>query len=185
MRTARKVNFEGYGMQPMTRYGFRNQWPVWHVTLLGILTLSLLTCRQAQGQSQRPFTLASLHGQYAVVGTGGNHAAASVGIETYDGQGHLTRSLILNEGDTDHTRKVVRLTGQGTYRVQPNGMGTATIVNTLPDGSTFTSHVDFVITQATTATAQDAKIATAMFTMLRETGIAATLVTFVLTRLPD
>jgi hypothetical protein len=152
---------------------------------MGILILSLLPCGQAQGQQQRPFTNASLQGQYAVVGTGGNHTAASIGIDTYDGQGTLSRSLVLNERQADQTRKVVPITGQGTYRVQPNGMGTATIVNTLPDGSTFTSHVDFVITRATTANTADQKVATEVFVILRETGIAAPLVTFVLTRLPD
>jgi hypothetical protein len=116
---------------------------------------------------------------------GGNHTAASVGIEIYDGQGNVTRSLVLNEREADHARKVVPITGQGTYRVQPNGMGTATIVNTQPDGSTFTSHLDFVITQATTAKTNGEKVATEVFAMLRETGVAASLVTFVLTRLPD
>ena len=152
---------------------------------MGVLTLSLLTCREALGQQHKPFTNARLHGQYAVVGTGGNHTAASIGIETYDGQGNVTRTLLLNERKADHTRKVVTITGKGTYQVQPNGMGTSTIVNTLPNGSTFTSHLDFVITQAAPANPDDEKVATAVFAILRETGIAAPLVTFVLTRLPD
>lgn len=172
-------------MQPITRYGCGGQWPGWRLAILGVLTLSLLLCRPAPGQPQGPFTNASLHGQYAVVGTGGNHTAASIGIETYDGQGNVTRTLVLNERATDRTRKVVTLTGQGTYRVQPNGMGTATIVNTLPDGSTFTSHLDFVIRRASIASPSDQKVATEVFAILRETGIAAPLVTFVLTRLPD
>ncbi len=150
-----------------------------------VLTLSLFSFREAQGQQQGHFTNASLHGQYALVGTGGDHAAASIGIETYDGRGNVTRSLVLNELDADHKRKVVPITGQGTYHVQPNGMGTTTIVNTLPNGSTFTSHLDFVITQATSANTSDDKRATALFVILREPGIAAPLVTFVLTRLPD
>jgi hypothetical protein len=172
-------------MQPITRYGFGDQWPGWRVTLMGVLALSLLLCRPAPGQPQRPFTNASLRGQYALVGAGGDHTAASVGIETHDGQGNVTRTLVLNERDTDHTRKVVTIRGHGTYRVQPNGMGTATIVNTLPNGSTFTSHLDFVITRAIVASPRDEKVATEVFSILRETGIAAPLVTFVLTRLPD
>jgi hypothetical protein len=172
-------------MQQMTHNGVGIQWQRRCLALLGGLTLSLLPCREALGQSQRPFTNASLHGQYAVVGTGGNHTAASIGIETYDGQGHVTRHLVLHERKADHTRPIVRITGQGTYRVQPNGRGTATIVNTLPDGSTFTSHVDFVMTPATRDSTRDEKGATALFAILRETGMAAPLVTFVLTRLPD
>jgi hypothetical protein len=31
------------------------------------------------------------------VGTGGDHTAASVGIDTYDGQGNVSRTLVLNE----------------------------------------------------------------------------------------
>lgn len=172
-------------MHPMRRYDFAVQCLVWRWALMAVLTLGLLSCRQVQGQQQRPFTNASLQGQYAVVGSGGNHTAASIGIEIYDGQGNVTRTLILNESDAEQTRKVVRLTGQGTYRVQPNGMGTASIVNTLPDGSTFTSHLDFVVTRATTANTHDDKLALEVVAILRETGIAATLVTFVLTRLPD
>jgi hypothetical protein len=178
------VNLGERDMQMMRRYGLEVQWLVGRWVLMGVLMLSLLPYRLALGQ-QRPFTTASLHGQYAVVGTGGNHIAASVGIETYDGQGNVTRTLLLNERDADHTRKVVSITGQGTYHVQPNGMGTATIVNTLPDGSTFTSHLDFVITQATPTNTDDEKVATAVFAILRETGMAAPLVTFVITRLPD
>ena len=171
-------------MHLMERYAFMVPWQGWRWAFLVLLTLSLLPYRQAQSQ-QQPFTQASLQGQYAVVGSGGNHTAASIGIETYDGQGNVTRILILNEPDANQTRKVVRLTGQGTYRVQPNGMGTATIVNTLPNGSTFTSHLDFVVTRATTAKAHDEKLATEVVAILRETGIAAPLVTFVLSRLPD
>jgi hypothetical protein len=63
-------------------------------------------------------------------------------------------------------------------------MGMTTITNTLPDGTTFSSHLDFVITQATTS-ANGVKVATEVSAMLRETGIAAPLVTFVLRRLPD
>jgi hypothetical protein len=172
-------------MQPITHYDLGIPWQGWCLALMGFLTLSLLPCREALGQQYVPFTTASLRGQYALVGAGGNHTAASIGIEIYDGLGNVTRSLVLNEREADHTRKVVPVTGQGTYRVQPNGMGTATIVNTLPDGSTFTSHLDFVITQATTAKTNGEKVATEVFAMLRETGIAASLVTFVLTRLPD
>jgi hypothetical protein len=151
---------------------------------MGILAVHLLSVPPAYGQQQRPFSNASLHGQYALVGTGGNHRAASVGIETYDGQGNVARSLVLNERDAEQKRQVVTITGQGTYQVQPNGMGTTTIVNTLPSGSTFTSHLDFVITQAM-VTDQEEKVATEVFAILREAGIAAPLVTFVLTRLPD
>ena len=172
-------------LQPLTQYSFGAQWPLWRLALIGILTLSLFPLQHVQGQQERPFSDASLHGQYALVGTGGDHTAASVGIESYDGQGNVSRTLVLNERDADHRRKVVNMTGRGTYHVQPNGMGTATIVNTLPDGSTFTSHLDFVITQARVAESGDEKVATKVFAVLRETGIAAPLVTFALTRLPD
>jgi hypothetical protein len=172
-------------MQPMTRYNFGSQWQGWRLALMGVLALSLLLFRPVQGQPQRPFTNASLHGQYAIVGSGGNHTAASIGMETYDGQGNFTRTLVLNEQAAGRTREVVTITGQGTYHVQPNGMGTAAIVNTLPDGSTFISELDFVITRATTASPRGEKVATEVFSILRETGIAASLVTFVLTRLPD
>ena len=171
-------------MQRIARCDFGFLRTAYQFMLMAVLTLSLLFCSPAQGQSHKPFTQESLKGQYALVGNGGNNTAASIGIETYDGKGNVTRNLILNESNADHERTVVTIKGQGTYNVQPNGMGTAKIVNTLPDGSTFTSHLDFVITQANTSR-EDEKMATEVFAILRERGIAATLVTFVLKRLPD
>ena len=45
-------------------------------------------------------------------------------------------------------------------------MGTTTIVNTLPNGSTFTSKLDFVITRATTTSPRDEKVTTEVFSIL-------------------
>jgi hypothetical protein len=96
----------------------------------------------------------------------------------------MSRSLILNERGPEQKRQIMTIAGKGTYRVQANGMGMTIITNTLPDGTTFSSHLDFVITQATTSS-NGVKVATEVSAMLRETGIAAPLVTFVLRRLPD
>ena len=115
------------------------------------LILRATPATDVRAQQQTGFTAASLSGTYALVGTGGAHETASIGIETYDGQGNMTRSLVLNERGSAQNRHIITITGQGTYSVQTNGMGSTIILNTLPDGTTFSSHLDFVITQATTS----------------------------------
>lgn len=145
----------------------------------------LILATEPYAQNLAGFTTQSLNGSYALVGTGGARTAASVGIENYDGKGNVTRSLLLNEAGPDEKRQIIAITGTGTYSVRPNGMGSATITNTLPDGSTFVSDLDFVITHARTRKGEGYKLATEFFSVLRESGIAAPLVTFTLTRLPD
>lgn len=172
-------------MKAITKIGYSAPMRMWRLLCLAVLAFGLLFLGEAQAGQSRPFTNASLYGQYALVGTGGDHAAASIGIENYDGQGGVTRFLILNELDQEGKRKVIRISGQGTYSVQSNGMGQATIINTLPNGSSFTSHLDFVITQAGAAGPKGVKLATEVHSILREPGIAAPLVVFKLTRLPE
>src|SRR5688572_8106039 len=102
-------------MQSITKHDFGFRWPVWRFMLMGVLALSLLLFRSVQSQPSKSFNQASLKGQYALVGTGGNDTAASIGIEVYEGQGNVTRTLILNEPNADGERNVVTITGQGTY----------------------------------------------------------------------
>ena len=171
-------------MQRCTAYGHSGMRLLLVLGAVCSLILRATPVRDVRAQQQTDFNAASLSGTYALVGTGGAHETASIGIETYDGQGNMTRSLILNEPGPEQNRHIITITGEGIYSVQANGMGTTIIINTLPDGTTFFSHLDFVITQATTSS-NGAKAATEVFAMLRETGIAAPLVTFVLRRLPD
>src|SRR5687768_14314779 len=100
-RLCAHVNLGGHDMQSITKHDFGFRWPVWRFMLMGVLALSLLLFRSVQSQPSKSFNQASLKGQYALVGTGGNDTAASIGIEVYEGQGNVTRTLILNEPNAD------------------------------------------------------------------------------------
>ena len=148
--------------------------------------------RQNASATGRPgFSPASLRGSYALHGVGGPNEAASVGITVFDGAGMATRSLVLNAALPPDGRQVIPIASTGTYTVNPDGTGTALFENRLPNGSTTTFSFDFVITHALEATSRDsfvwrdALVATEVFMVQREPGIAAQLVTFDLTRLPN
>jgi hypothetical protein len=137
------------------------------------------------GTKPAAFTNASLQGQYALVGMGDGNVAASVGVNNFDGQGNVKGGLTLNAPGTGQSRTIVKLISVGTYAVNADGTGTATMTHTLPDGNTFTENFDFVITQATLDLASTTKRATEVFLVQREPGIAAKLVTFVLKGIPE
>lgn len=158
------------------------------VVLAGLAVVA----RQDVSASGRPgFGPASLRGSYALRGAGGPSEAASVGVTTFDGAGTATRSLILNSPLPPDSRKLIPITSEGTYSVNSDGTGTAIFENLLPDGSTTTFSFDFVVIRALEGTSRDSfvwrdsLIATEVFMVQREPGIAAQLVTFDLTRLPN
>ena len=153
--------------------------------------LTLMVRQNASATGRPGFSVASLRGSYALHGVGGANEAASVGITVFDGAGTATRSLVLNAALPPDGRQLIPITSSGTYTVNPDGTGTAAFENALPNGSTTTFSFDFVITHALEATSRDsfvwrdALVATEVFMVQREPGIAAQLVTFDLTRLPN
>lgn len=149
--------------------------------------VSLLLCAAfATGEPPPVFDDGSLTGSYALVGAGGAHVAASVGIATFDGEGGASRTLILNEQDPSGAgRTTLRVVGEGNYSVDADGMGTATFVTRFPTGEEFTFEFDFVITQARPGGGRSAMLATRVHMIQRETGVAAQLVEFELSRLHD
>lgn len=131
------------------------------------------------------FTNRSLQGSYALVGTGGAHEAASVGVTRFDGQGRARRRLVLNEPDANGDgRTVLTIPAKGTYQVNRDGTGTAEFRNELPDGTIVPFRFDFVITDAERRGKGRSPLGLALTMVQREAGIAAQLVTFELTRLP-
>lgn len=155
------------------------------VLMLACVLLASSLPEPADAQLKRRFTEASLQGSFAVVGTGGAHRAASVGTTRYDRRGRVTRSLVLNAPDGEGGRKTTKITATGTATVNADGTGFEKLTNTLPDGSTFTATFDFVITEAKANERSGARIATRLYLVQREPGIAADLVVFDLTRLSD
>ena len=96
------------------------------------------------------FTVASLEGNYAIVGTYGANVAIALGKRSLDGKGNLTGTFLLNEptsGSTTGARTLVTGTQMGTYTVNCDGTGVITRVLTAGTVVT-TQEDDFVITGA-------------------------------------
>jgi len=117
-----------------------------------LILASFLGVSAANAQKTQPcYTLSSLQGSYAVIGTYGANLAIALGTRQLDGKGNLTGTFLVNEPDPTSTtggRKLVTGTQAGTYTVNCNGTGVITRVTTLSNGTTATLVDDFVITQA-------------------------------------
>ena|SRR5215831_4260547 len=122
----------------------------WIIT--GALTIaSILTTVSAGAQDpHRCFDLASLQGDYTIIGTYGANVAIALAKRYMDGNGNLTGTFIVNEpvvGSATGERKIVSGTQAGTYTVNCDGTGVITRI--LIVGTTQTEQFDdFVITGA-------------------------------------
>jgi hypothetical protein len=134
--------------------------------LLGLLAISGTVLRTRRASAASPqgldreetvtnagapceFGLASLQGQYALVGTYGDHIAASFGQRYFDGNGNLAGTFLVNEptaGSTTGARTIVTGTQKGTYTVNCNGTGVFTRTLTASTGVVTTQTDDFMIT---------------------------------------
>jgi hypothetical protein len=117
-------------------------------TLLLISFFGVLT---ANAQTQQCYTLASLQGNYAVVGNYGANVAITFGTRNYDGNGNMTATFLINEptaGSTIGARNIVTGTQTGTYSVNCNGTGKITRNLVASNGVTATQVDDFIITGA-------------------------------------
>jgi hypothetical protein len=103
---------------------------------------------QAQPQVQQCFTLASLQGSYAIVGNYGANVAIAFAVRSYDGNGNLSATFIVNEptaGSATGARTLVSGTQTGTYTVNCNGTGQ--FIRILTVNGVLTPQIDdFVIT---------------------------------------
>lgn len=143
---------------------------------------------QAQGLSPAPYTQESLEGDYAVVGTFGDHVAQSQEVYMIDGKGNLSAVALLNEPDANGNRVLASVTVLGTYTVNADGTGLLVLTLTLPNGGgTATVTQDLLVTKAELSGRK--KVATEWVSMQREPAVAAagatgTFATFVATRRP-
>jgi hypothetical protein len=120
-----------------------------------VIFTSLLGVSAANAQTQNPlarkcYTVASLQGSYAVVGTYGGNAAIALATRSYDGNGNLAGAAIVNEpvaGSATGARTIVIALQAGTYTVNCNGTGQFTRVLTA-NGVQTNQVDDFVITAA-------------------------------------
>ena len=98
-----------------------------------------------------PYTLASLQGNYAVIGNYGANAAIALATRSLDGNGNLSGTFVINEptaGSTTGARTIVTGTQAGTYTVNCNGTGQFNRVVT-SNGISTAQVDDFIITGAT------------------------------------
>jgi hypothetical protein len=153
-----------------------------------IIFASFLGASAADAQTSRCYTLSSLRGNYAIVGTYGTNVALTLGIRSYDGNGNLTGTFTTNEptaGSTTGARTILTGTQTGTYTVNCNGTGQFKRNLTTSNGITATAVDDFVITGAIV---QEGLMATTI-TDAQETPSAivpgGVFVTRVQNRLPD
>jgi len=106
----------------------------------------------AKADETHCYTVASLEGTYAVIGTYGANVALALAVRHFDGEGNLRGTFTLNEptpGSTTGGRTIVTGTNVGTYTVNCDGTGVFTRILTASNGVTATQMDDFVITKAT------------------------------------
>jgi hypothetical protein len=118
---------------------------------IGLIFAGLLGTSAANAQIQPCYTLASLQGSYAVIGNYGANVAIALGTRSYDGNGNLAGTFVVNEptaGSATGARTIVTGTQAGTYTVNCNGTGKFNRVVTTNTGVTAIQVDDFVITGA-------------------------------------
>ena len=116
------------------------------------LMMGVVAMSQAANAQQRCFTLASLQGNYAVIGNYGANLAIALATRNFDGNGNMTGTFTVNEptpGSTTGERTIVTGTQKGTYTVNCDGTGTITRTLSASNGVTATQTDDFIITGAT------------------------------------
>jgi hypothetical protein len=116
-----------------------------------VVFTSFLGASAAKAQTPRCYTLSSLRGSYSVIGTYGANVAMSFGTRSYDGNGNLTGTFLLNAptaGSTTGARTITTGTQMGTYTVNCNGTGKFYRTLVSSTGVTAIQVDDFIITGA-------------------------------------
>lgn len=116
-----------------------------------LILAAFLAVSAANAQdSTCPYTLASLQGNYAVIGNYGANVAIALATRFLDGNGNLSGTFIVNEptpGSTTGARTIVTGTQAGTYTVNCNGTGQFNRILTT-NGVSTKQVDDFIITGA-------------------------------------
>src|SRR5262245_32878861 len=121
--------------------------------LMGVLfVLGICAPQFALAEENMTFTLESLQGSYAYVNNTGG--VASFGPMLFNGKGGVTLKDKVNlpcaSPSVGCSRSLADLTGKGTYTVNPDGTGVATITFTESNGTIRNPDVfDFMISEAT------------------------------------
>lgn len=134
--------------------------------LVGAVAVPSMVSAQDQGHDH-PYSLASLDGEFALVGTYTGGIARQLGLVHFK-DGDATGYLRVNvQGATPAQRVVVYLSFAGTTTIADDGTGVVTLTVTYPDGSLHPATLDFLVTKAQDT--RGLKTATEVATMQRET----------------
>lgn len=118
--------------------------------LASLLTMSIAASAQHDRDTPHSpdFTLASVCGDYGIVGVYGANIARALGTATMDGRGKLTGSAIVNQPGPNNTRTIVAIGLAATYTLNADGSGIMVFTVTLPNRSSANVTEDFVITKS-------------------------------------
>src|SRR5687767_9455944 len=86
----------------------------------------------AQERDRNIYTLATLQGDYALVGVYGSNAARLNGVFRADGNGSLSGAAQINAPGSGGARVLVGVSFAGTYTVTQDGLGVIAVTITLP-----------------------------------------------------
>ena len=106
----------------------------------------------ANAQVSPCYTLESLQGTFATIGTYGNSVAVAFSIRTLDAFGNMPTSapFLINlplAGSPTGARTFITGANKATYAINCNGTGVVTRVATLTDGTTIPAFDDFLVTE--------------------------------------
>jgi hypothetical protein len=117
-----------------------------------LICSSFLGVSSARAENPGCYTLASLQGSYAIIGSYTGAIALAMGMEYFDGIGNFTRSATVNQpltGSTTGERTITSTSSVGTYAINCDGTGTYTrTVTNATTGVVSSTTSNFVITGA-------------------------------------
>jgi hypothetical protein len=154
--------------------------------ILAALLLSPIVAGQhgavAAQERRDEWSLASLQGEFALVGTYGANAARLLGTYAVDDQGNYSGSARINLPGPAGQRVLVDITFEGTSTIEPDGTGTTSSTVTLPNGAKLQTSTDFVITKSTRV--RGIRVATEVASAQREPSVVVggEFITFLATR---
>jgi hypothetical protein len=141
--------------------------------VLAVLLLSPAVAGQhvavAAQERSDDWSVASLNGEYALVGTYGANVARLIGTFVVDGEGNFSGSARVNLPGSGGQRVLVPITFSGTYIVEADGTGTTFGTTVLPNGTRLPATTDFVITKS--ARLRGVRVATEIASAQREPSV--------------
>jgi len=148
-----------------------------------LISTMLFGSRAGSTAERKGYTLASIEGEYAVVGTYAGEIAGLIGVSKTDKNDNVEGSAVVNMPGASNMQ-VVPISWMGVQTINEDGSGTISLTVTLPN-ATQTVTQDFVIAKAVKV--DGVKKAIELRTMQREPSslVAGEFISDVLTRRPD